>query len=309
MASPRKYLVLAKIETTQFTDPVPTAAVNSILVKNLRVNPLRVESEDRALIRPYYGNSEQLPVLEEAAVEFDVEVSGSGAAGTAPKWAPLLRACAFAETITAATSAAYNPISAAIETVTLYCYRDGVLFKLTGANGTVTIDMAAKRIPHFRFRFVGKYVPVSDAAIPAGADYAGFQVPKASIPTWTGTLTLDGYAAKTAAFQVDMANELSHALWMNLETLSIVDRKPKGSITVEAVTMATKNYFTLVQGATLGVFTLTHGTVAGNRVKIDAPKTQLVDIEETEFENTLAYKMNTTFSPNAGNDEVIVTAT
>ena len=309
MASPRKYLVLAKIETTQFTDPVPTAAVNSILVKNLRVTPLRVESEDRALIRPYYGNSEQLPVLEEAAVEFDVEFAGSGAAGTAPKWAPLIRACAFAETITATVSAAYNPISAAIESITLYCYRDGVLYKITGANGTVTIDMAAKRIPHFRFRFVGKYVAVTDAAIPAGSDFSGFQVPKASIPTWTGTLTLDGYAAKTAAFQVDVANELSHALWMNLETLSINDRKPKGSITVEAVTMATKNYFNLVQGATLGVFTLTHGTAAGNRVKVDTPKAQLVDIEEAEFEGTSAYKMNMTFSPNTGNDEVIITAT
>src|SRR6266576_235483 len=108
--SPRLYVILAKIETTQFTDPVPTGAANAILCKNLKFSPLKVTSEDRAIMRPYYGNSEQIPVSEEMSVTFDVEVAGSGTAGTAPKWAPLIRACGFAETLVAVTSAAYNPI-------------------------------------------------------------------------------------------------------------------------------------------------------------------------------------------------------
>ena len=75
MASPKKFLVLAKIETTQFTDATPTAATDAILAKNLKVTPLRVESQDRALLRPYFGNSEQIPVMQEAVIEFDVNVS------------------------------------------------------------------------------------------------------------------------------------------------------------------------------------------------------------------------------------------
>ena len=69
MASPKKYLVLAKVETTQFTDATPTAALNAILAKDLKVTPLKVQSEARNLMRPYFGNSEQIPVVEEAAVE------------------------------------------------------------------------------------------------------------------------------------------------------------------------------------------------------------------------------------------------
>lgn len=309
MASPRKFLVLAKIETTQFTDPTPTAAANSILVKNLTVTPLRVESEDRALVRPYFGNSERIPVMEEGTIEFDVEMAGGGTAGAIPKYDVLLRACGFSSTNTPATSQVYAPVSSGFEFITLYAYRDGLLYKMTGAIGTLSIDMAAKKIPHFHFRFVGKYVPVTDAAVASGADYSGFQQPKASIPANTGTLTLDGYAAKVAAFHVDMNAELSHALWMNNETLGITDRKPSGSITVETVTLATKDYFTLVRASTLVAFTVTHGTVAGNRVTVAAPKVQLSDIAETEFEGTLAFQAGLTLNPNTGNDEITITVT
>lgn len=305
MASPRKFLILAKEEVTQFTDSAPTAATNSILVKNLKVTPLRVESEDRALIRDYFGNSEQIPVMEEAMIEFDVEMQGSGTAATAPKWGPLVKGCGFSETV--ASDVQYSPVSTGFKYLTIYAYRDGVLFKLLGAHGSLSINMAAKKIPHIHFSFVGKYSAVTDAAIPVGSDFSGFKQPLASLPANTGTLTLDGYAAKVSAFSMDMSTEVSHAIWMNNETLAPIDRKPKGSITVEAVTIATKDYFAMVRAATLGVFTLTHGTAAGYKVKLDAPKVQLVDIQEVEYEGALAYQFNTTFSPNAGNDEFKIT--
>lgn len=307
MASPRKFLVLAKIETTQFTDATPVAAANSILVKNLKCTPLRVESADRALIRPYFGNSEQLPVMEEAMIEFDVEVAGAGAAGTAPKYGPLLRGSSFSETINAGVSVVYNPVSAAFEFLTIYAYRDGVLYKLLGAHGSVSLDMGAKKIPHFHFKFVGKYSAVTDAAIPGSADFSGFQVPKASIPANLGTTTIGGYAAKLSAFTADMAIEVSHAVWMNNETLSPVDRKPKGTLTVEAVTVATKDYFTTIRNATLSALTLAQGTVAGNIVQFDAPKVQLIDHAEGEYSGALSYTFNTTLNPNAGNDELTIT--
>ncbi len=307
MASPKKYLVLAKIETTQFTDAAPAAATNAILAKNLKVTPLRVESQDRNLIRSYFGNSEQIPVMQDAMIEFDVEMAGSGAAGTAPKWGPLVQACGFAEVLTPSVSAAYNPVSSAFKYVTIYCYRDGVLYKLLGAHGSLSIDMAAKQIPHLKFKFTGKYSAVTDAAIPASPDFSGFQLPKASIPTWTGTATFDSFAAKLAACSIDMATEVSHAMWMNAESIEPTDRKPKGSLTVEAVTVATKDYFSLISAASSHVFTLTHGTVAGNKVKIDAPKMQLADMQEGEFSGYLTYQFSTTLNPNVGNDEIVIT--
>lgn len=307
--SPRKYLVLAKLETTQFTDPTPAAATNAILVKNLKCTPLKVDSEDRNLVKPYYGNSEQIPVSEEAMIEFDVEIAGSGAAGTAAKWGPLMEGCAFAQNIIASTLVEYRPISAAFKSLTIYAYRDGLLYMLTGCMGAVKLSFAAKKLPEFHFQFTGKYVAVSDASIPSGADYTGFIKPLASIPSMMGTVTMGGYAAKLAAFDVDMANDVTHAIWMNQETISIVDRKPKGQVQVEGVTVATKDYWTLVRQATTMAVVLTQGTVAGNIVTVTAPAMQLVNIDESEFEKTYALSLQTAFMPSTGNDEIRIAIT
>lgn len=306
MPSPRKFLILAKSEVTQFTDPTPTPAANSILVKNLNVTPLAVETEDRNLVRPYYGNSEQIPVSTQAVIEFDVEMAGSGTAATAPKYGPLLKACGFSETTS--TNVVYAPISSGFSYVTIYCYRDGLLYKMTGCAGSVSIAMGAKRIPHFRFRFVGKYEAVTDAAIPGGSDFSGFKTPIASVPTNTGTVTIGAYAARLAELSIDLSNEVSYALWMNGNpALSIMDRKPKGTIVVEAVTVAAKNYFSDLLAGTQQAFTLTHGTVAGYMVQIDAPKMSISDIAEAEFEGALAFRMGVVLNPSAGNDEITIT--
>lgn len=310
MSSPRKYLILVKTEVTQYTDPVPTPAANSILCKNLNITPLRVESEDRNLMRPYYGNSEQIPIMEEAVVEFDVEYAGGGTPlGTAPKWGPLLLACGFAETVVASTSVTYNPVSASIGSVTIYAYLDGILCKITGAKGDVSIEAAAKKLPHFKFRFVGKYVAVSDAAIPGSSDFSAFQQPKAAIPANTGTTTIDGYAARVASVSMQMSNEISHALWMNAETNDIVDRKPRGTIVTEEVTVATKDYWTLVRNATLMALAWNHGTVAGNRLALTAPKLQLATVQRTTFENANALQFGVTYNPSVGNDEIAIVCT
>jgi hypothetical protein len=56
-----------------------------------------------------------IPTLEEGVVEFDVDLVGSGTAGTAPAWGPLIQACAFAEVIVASTSVTYNPVSSGLQ--------------------------------------------------------------------------------------------------------------------------------------------------------------------------------------------------
>lgn len=310
MASPRKFLILAKQEVTQYTDPVPTPGANSVLVKNLKIQPLKVETEERGLIRAYYGNSDAIPISEEALIEFDVECAGSGTPlGTAAAYNALLMACAFAETLTASTKSEYSPISTGFTTVTIYAYRDGLLYKMTGCAGDVGFNFNAKKLPFMHFRFIGKYIAVTDASIPGGAVYTAYKTPVASIPANMGTVTLGGYAAKIAELTCQMSNEVTHALWMNNETLGITDRKPKGTLTVELVTVATKDYWTQVRTAANAALVFTQGTVSGNIFSFTAPAVQLSDVEETEYMGVLALKFNTVFNPSSGNDEVKITLT
>jgi hypothetical protein len=100
MALTRKRLLLAKIETTYGTDPTP-AATDAVLVSALEVQPLQLELKDRELILGYLGNTEMVVGQRLVSVSFDVEIAGSGTAGTAPKWSALMQACGFSETIVA----------------------------------------------------------------------------------------------------------------------------------------------------------------------------------------------------------------
>src|SRR3989338_10969454 len=98
----RNTAILAKIEATYGVDPVPTEAANALLVSNVSINPLNAQNASRDLIRPYLGGSEQLVGTAFVEMSFDVELQGSGAAGTDPAYFPLLEACGFAASRTAA---------------------------------------------------------------------------------------------------------------------------------------------------------------------------------------------------------------
>ena len=56
----RKRLLLAKLETTVGTDPTPVVGSDAILVRNIEVTPLEVDTVNRELIRPFLGQADQL---------------------------------------------------------------------------------------------------------------------------------------------------------------------------------------------------------------------------------------------------------
>ena len=97
----RRRILLAKIESTYNTDSSPLAA-NAMLIRNLDMTPLDAEIVSRDLVRPYFGNYDQIIVAQKVGLTFEVELQGSGTAGTAPSYGPLMRACGMSETVTAA---------------------------------------------------------------------------------------------------------------------------------------------------------------------------------------------------------------
>jgi hypothetical protein len=108
----RKRLITAKTESSYGVDIAPVAASDAILVSEIQA-AFEPNNVDRALIRPYFGSSEQLVGTRSVTLSFNVELVGTGvAAGGAPAWAHLLEACAMdgaddtADTITASTISA-----------------------------------------------------------------------------------------------------------------------------------------------------------------------------------------------------------
>ena len=138
----RRRLLASKIETTYATDPVPTGAANAILVSDLELTPQDADFADRALIRPYLGRSEQLPAGIRSMVKAGVEFQGSGTAGTAPGWGPLLRACGFSEQILAAavtgtaTAGSATSITLAAGASAVDGFYVGMPIRITGGTGS-----------------------------------------------------------------------------------------------------------------------------------------------------------------------------
>lgn len=301
----RKAVLLAKLETTYGTDPTPTGSANAILVRNMSITPLEAEFVGRDLIRPYFGSSEQLPVGTRCRLECEVELAGSGTAGTAPKWAPMLKACAFTETDSASDDI-YDPNSTAADSLTMYYNLDGVLHKILGARGDVSFDLQAKQIPVMKFTFTGLYGGVSDAAAPT-PDYSGFMQPKPVDTTWTPTGTLHGVTPVISGLSLAMNNQVVHRKLIGAESVIITDRQPNGQITFEAGLVAVKDWWTIARNATLDALQIIHGTTAGNIVQIDAPKVQIGTPTYVDQDGVAMLQCALTLTPNAGNDEIKLT--
>ena len=263
----RRRTILAKIETVYGTDPTPTGSANAILVRNMSITPLAAETASRDLVRPYLGSSEELIASKNVAIEFEVEIAGSGAAGTAPKYAPLLRACGLAETISASISATYTPVSTGFESVTLYHNVDGVLHKITGARGNVEFTVNARAIPVMKFSMVGIYNAPSDDALPT-VDYSGFQSPLAANTTNTSGFELFSFAGVLESLSMTLGNAVTYRSLIGSESVLITDRKVAGTAVFEAPTIASKDFFTAAIGTALGNLAITQGSVAGNKFEI-----------------------------------------
>jgi hypothetical protein len=94
----RKRWILAASEAANYgTDPSPAAAA-AIQCSNMELTPLAGEVVPRTLIRSYLGANATLVATEQVQASIEVEMTGSGTAGTAPAFAPLLLSCGFAET-------------------------------------------------------------------------------------------------------------------------------------------------------------------------------------------------------------------
>ena len=98
----RKKILLAKVETTYGVDPTPTGAANAISAKNINITPIDSDKAKRDLFTGWLGNTQELQGGFRVAIDFEVEMAGSGTVGTAPGWGPLMRACGHAETLVAA---------------------------------------------------------------------------------------------------------------------------------------------------------------------------------------------------------------
>lgn len=307
--SMKKMLLLAKVETTAGTDSVPTAALNAILCRAFMPEMITADEVSRDFIRPYKGNGGTLTAGVYRKLTCEVELAGSGTAGTAPGWAPLLKACGFAETVVAVTSVTYDLVSSGEPTLTLYGFIDGIKFIMTNCKGTVSFELNAKSIPVMKYEFIGAYAAATDTAMPTDTSYAAFKQPLVVGKVNTPTFTFMSVTALASAFSVNLANALAWRELIGAAGPHSPDRKPTGSVTMELPPIATKDWAEAVRTSTTGAAQLIHGTVAGGIIKIDMPAVQPKPFTLQDDQSIAMISMPFDVNPVSGNDELKLTLT
>jgi len=300
----RKRLILIETESSYGTDPTPTGA-DAVLVRDLNITPQQSDVVNRDVVRPYLGASEQLLANTRVECSFSVELAGSGAAGTAPQYGKALQACGLSETIVADTSVTYAPVSASFSSVTIYYNIDGLRHKVTGCRGTFSINCTVGEIPTIDFTFTGVYVAPDDSALPS-ATYANQASPLIFKNGNTSSFQLLSFAGALQAFSFDLGNNLVYReLVGGTKEVLLTDRAGTGSTTLEAVSIASKDYFAAaLTDTSLGNLDFTHGSTAGNIVDFASTRVDIGDVSYSDQDGIAMFNIPYTCVPStSGNDE------
>ena len=213
-------------------------------------------------------------------------------------------------TYSIAANVGYKPVSSSFSSATIYFNNDGVLHKATGCRGTFALNVEVGGIPTIDFEFTGIYNAVTDTAAPT-TTFSAQATPLIFKAGNSSTFSFLGHSGCLQSLSLEMANEIVYRELVGCDKeVMITNRAPAGECMIEAVPVATKDYWTIANDDTTGLLTLLHGTTAGNRVTLVAPK---VDISNPSYDDMDGVQMlnlpYVAIPTSAGNDEVVLTFT
>jgi len=306
----RRRLILAKIESVYGTDPTPTGSSDAILVRNLEIQPLVAETVNRDLVRPYMGQADQLLAQTRVEVTFEVELAGSGTAGTAPAYGPVLRSCGLSENVAAGTSVTYAPESSGFESCTIYYHEDGIRHKVTGCRGTFELNGEVGQIPVISFTMTGIYNAPTDETLPTPT-YGNQATPLIFKQGNTINFSAFSYSGCLQSYNFNIANSVIYRELVGCsKEILITDRAPSGTIVIEAPTITAKDFFTIATGTSTGSITFQHGGTAGNIVTMTTAQSDLGNLTYSDMDGVQMLNMPFIAVPtNSGNDELTLAFT
>ncbi len=308
----RNTIILAKIETAPGTDAGPTGVANALLVSDPTFD-FSYKNVDRNLIKGFMGADAQLVGSRFVDIGFSIEISGSGTAGTAPAWGPLLKACAMAEVVTAGSRVEYVPVSTGLQTLTIYYHKDGVLHKALGCVGSAQLGMGEGERPLFKFKFIGLDGGTTATSNPS-ATLSAWKPPQVITDTNTagvkfgstysaGALT-GGTSYISRGLNLDLGNDVKAISLLGAKSADISNRNMSGSVQLELSAADEVSFLTDINSNTLTSMSFEHGTTAGFKILIHMPSVQRINPKTADYEGRVHMGLDLRLLPVTGNDEM-----
>lgn len=303
-----------KKETTYGTDAVPTATLNALLTRNFQGTPLEVDTIERNLDVPSRGASPVGTSNARQTFSYEVELAGSGAAGTAAPWMELLEGCGMAAaTLTASVKAEqkFAAIGANLSALTHYWYTGNQRRRALGCRGAITsINFTAGAYPFLGLSWTGLIpttTPFDATAMGAAPDYTRWKDPQ-EVNTVNTDFLLDGFAAPLRSFVLQDNANIALRRLVGSDYVQRGNHRMTGKIVIEEPAQATKDYLARLQSGAKITTQLVHGLTAGNIVQVDASYLQVTAINETNEDDIAMFEIDVLMTVNAGQDDVLLTS-
>ena len=279
-------IILVADEATPGTPETLVAGDGGMVVSNITYNANPKPIPRNAIISNKGTLAALMSPAWEPSIEFDTELKGGGAAGSAPKVGELLQAANFSETVNVATDVVYELDGPDDHKTMAWDLKDdaggnGPRFLIYGALCGLTISGGIDQPGSIRVRGLGKYQAPADVA-PLTPTLELLKAPFFI----GGTFTIDGDALNARDFSIDTNPELF--LVPKLSDAQGWDRarigklNPTFSVTVELPNISDQDIYAIMRAATEVAFVASTPAVAGNTVRIDCSRLQYTNITLSE---------------------------
>jgi hypothetical protein len=250
------------------------------------------------------GSTKGYKIADMTTIDDSIEVlvRGSGAAGTAPKMAELLKSCGLAETVVASTSVAYKPASTFTAGNALV-YLDGEKRAITGIACDFGISGSIGELAKMSFTMKGftSAVPTLEASPVVTLSAVSPLVVESITAVLVG-----GSSVNLTKFDFKMGNDIQEAYGVNTKEYYLADFKP--TITIDAIkTKDNIAHWTALSSSATVAILITLGTVAGNKVEISVPYAFNSTTSESDESGKVIFNQSYVAQAVAGNDNFTIT--
>ncbi|MDQ1196537.1 phage tail tube protein [Agrobacterium sp. SORGH_AS 787] len=304
LSAPRyfnKMACLNKIEATYGVDATPAAA-DRIIMSNVTFRPLVAQRLSRDLVLPYNGNQGVMLTDMYATIEGDIELAGSGAAGTPPLWGSIARICGLRELVTANTDVRYKRADDPLESGSIYFVMDGVRHILLGARGTAVLTWSSSGIPKMRVTVFGLLGTITDLVSNPVVSRAGWITP-VPVSKANSTMTLHGWGAVAESLSINIGNTVTPTFRIGDEGILITGASASGSAVVQAKKLSVIDWFARATARTRAALAFQHGKTAGNIIELNAAAVEIGEPEPGSWNGILNYTLALDYCVTSGFDD------
>lgn len=310
MNSERK-VILVKVETPAGTDSVPVGATDAFQAIDFKWgNAGKATTDKFDYSAQYYGSRDVFNVSMLRDCSFDIPVIGAGMPLGTNYATPLLalyRAAGHAAVETVAQDVVISPVSSGEEAATLYAFEDGILRKMVFGRGSMKWSWAEDKVPRCSVAMMGLYSTPIDQGM-AVPTFPALQKPvgfgKANTVVMLGALSL-----KAKSVNIDGGRSWAYRRLSGVEDIVPVNNLPTAEIRFEMPTVAQKSVYGELETTLDQALSIAHGTVAGNKFTVGAPRAQLVDLSEEKDRGRIFVTAKVELLPSAAGVPYTITLT